>query len=83
MNDFEYYESGCMNKHCAFTFTNGRTENGIISTFFPGNSNTYYFVPTANLVVFAQFQKASNYNEMKKLCVLIDLSELKNATKIE
>jgi hypothetical protein len=83
MTQIEYLQSGCDNKHCKFTFKSGEIAYGVLTTYFQNEPNKYYLVRSPQMIEFKKYMDSNDFNNMKKLCSPIDLSDLVKAELLD
>lgn len=83
MTELDFINSGCDNRHCRFIFSSGEIAYGVITTFFIDEPRTYYLVTSPNMIEFQKYMNAGDKRNMKKLCSVVNLKNLKEADPVE
>ena len=83
MNEVDFILDGYENRHCRFVFNSGKVRTGVITTFFPEEPHTFYFVETSNMTLFQARMNQNDYSGMRRLCEIVRLGELKSAQRLD
>ena len=82
MTQSEYVMSGCENFHSEFLFSNNAIISGVITTFFPHKQDAYQLVRSNNIIEFKKCMDEKDYENMQKLCEVVDISEIVTVKRI-
>ena len=85
MTQNEYIFSGLMSKPCEFTFKDGSKFYGAISSFKPGEEDSYYLLKNEHLVKFVELRDKPipDLENMRNLLMLIDFSDITHAVEMD
>ncbi len=83
MTENEYINSGCENRFCQFTFTDQRTEYGVITTFFNNEPHRYYLVRANQMIDFQRYMNEGNQEQMRLLSSPVDLESIVDVNRVE
>jgi hypothetical protein len=83
MIESDYALNDGNNHLCEFTFLNGVKVHGVITTFFPFEPRKYYLVKASVMREFKPFMDSNNYEEMRKLCVPINLADIIEVLRLQ
>lgn len=76
MTEHEYNSSECFNRHSKFIFKNGQVEYGVVLPFLKDEPTKYQLVRSSNLREFKQVEKSGDIEQLRRLCVDVDLDDL-------
>jgi hypothetical protein len=82
MTNEQYTSSKLEGEHCIFRLINGASVTGIVAAFFPNENDNYFYVSSGNIPAFKAAAKRRNFQDMRKLCVPIDLSYITHAQRL-
>jgi hypothetical protein len=82
MTESDFFNSGCFNHHCKFTFSQGQEITGVVRNFRGPKDMQYYLVTTPNLIKYKEYEKANDEDGMRRLTTIIDLNDLVRVVRL-
>lgn len=82
MTESEFVLGGHGNVHRRFTFSDGSSASGVITLHIPTEARNYYLITSPNLIEAKSLFNNRQYNELKKLCIPVNFSDIVKAEPV-